>query len=92
VALRIAELTDRLDNRIGHKHLFLNRCLDGDEKPLLQKVEQVMNQGGYGTLTRVPEDKELLRMDREEKSIFDLATESKVFSAIHAFLEKERLL
>lgn len=89
VALRIALMTDTLQNSIGQKHLILNRSQPGNETTLSEKIDRVMDIAGINTYCIVPEDSKLSGMDMAGKSVFELPLNIESSAIITDFLNKE---
>ncbi|MFC1853126.1 AAA family ATPase [candidate division CSSED10-310 bacterium] len=91
VALRISLMADSLHNKIGCKHLLLNRCLSEQAEILGTRIEHIMTTGGFHSQTVIPESPELAPLDLEGKSIFDLPREIEFFAALELFLLRKVL-
>ncbi len=75
---KISRLVKELETRVKEKSLILNRVHDSIPASLKEAVAEE----GLELLSIIPEDKKLLKMDQEGKSIWDIPARSPAYKAI----------
>lgn len=75
---KISRLVKELETRVKEKSLILNRVQDSIPASLIEAVAEE----GLKLLSIIPEDKKLLKMDQEGKSIWDIPARSPAYKAI----------
>jgi CO dehydrogenase maturation factor len=86
-ASRISRLLAELEDRVSEKWLVVNRVSGS----LPDSVLNAITEEGLNLLAAIPEDEELLRLDRENRPITELSRDSKAAQAVGQFLQRLNL-
>ena len=89
VAVRISDLADSLKNGIGKKHLLVNRSTEEIRDVMSGRIEKAAEQCNFSSVTILPDDRMILGMDMEGKSVFDLSGKDMISGRIEALLNRE---
>lgn len=83
-AARISRLLEELDMRVRERFLILNRA----PETLTESVMNVLKQEKLHLLGVIPEDEDLLKMDRDGTPIYNISTNSSAYQAVNHFMHK----
>jgi CO dehydrogenase maturation factor len=86
-AARIIKLLEELDTRVRARFLILNRA----PEKLTETSRNVIEQEKLHLLGVIPEDTNLLRMDRNGTPVYDISTKSSAYKAIDQIMHKLKL-
>lgn len=84
MAARISKLLKELDTRVRARFLVVNRA----PETLAESVRSVIEQEKLHLLGLIPEDTNLLNMDREGKPVFDISLNSSAYQAVDQIMNK----
>lgn len=86
-AARISKLLEELDTRVRSRFLILNRA----PEILTETVRNVIEQEKLHLLGVIPEDTNLLRMDRDGTPVYKISIKSSAYKAIDQIMHKLKL-
>jgi CO dehydrogenase maturation factor len=86
-AARISKLLEELDTRVRARYLILNRT----PEILTETVKNVIEQEKLHLLGVIPEDTNLLRMDRDGTPVYKISMKSSAYKAIDQIMDKLKL-
>jgi CO dehydrogenase maturation factor len=81
---KISRLVRELETRVKEKFLILNRVQDS----IPASLKEAAAEQGLKVLSVIPEDKTLLEMDQEGKSIWEIPASSPAYKAIVELCQK----
>jgi CO dehydrogenase maturation factor len=83
-AVRISKLLEELDTRVRTRFLVLNRA----PETLTESVRSVIEQEKLHLLGIIPEDTNLLKMDRDGTPVFNISLNSSAYQAVDQIMNK----
>ena len=86
-AARISKLLEELDTRVRTRFLILNRA----PEVLTETARKAIEQEKLNLLGVIPEDPNLLRMDRNGTPVYDISIKSSAYKAIDQIMHKLKL-
>ena len=87
MAARISKLLEELDTRVRKRFLVLNRA----PETLTESVRSVIEQEKLHLLGVIPEDTNLLNMDRDGTPVFNISLNSSAYQAVDQIMKKLEL-
>ncbi|UCE04677.1 MAG: AAA family ATPase [bacterium] len=81
---KINRLLEELKTRVKKKYLILNRVRNSN----LQQINKIIEDEGLRFLYSIPEDQELLELDQMGQPIWNILTDSVIYSSINQLMEK----
>ncbi len=81
---KISRLLKELDTRAREKYLILNRV----QSPVTRLLNDIIDEEGVKLICSIPEDNQLLEMDREGKGIDQFTVDSPACSAVDKLLRR----
>jgi CO dehydrogenase maturation factor len=87
MAARISNLLEELDTRVRTRFLILNRAPENLTETVIGAIEQEE----LHLLGVIPEDTDLLKMDRDGTPVYNISANSSAFQAVNQFMDKLKL-